>query len=237
MLNRKIKIVFTTIFITLVLFGCSSQENADSSPTTYNKLSDHLYVDDTALQINEEQRRDATKIKKQVANYVLSILNSSYNGRIGTVDGDFIAVPGLEAEIDARIVYLAQKYKDEDFSKTAAYLQYEVFDIQNDTAKVIVSVYMKNPTTGDIKAENHEGYIFIKDKNDWLLVNNIVDTGQGGSEILNELAKNTDPDEWRTDYSYENLKRSDYEDAPDYRYFMKGDGSMSVDPEKIKTEN
>lgn len=237
MFRKYIFIMVAILFFSMVSFGCSPQENAASSTTTYTKVSDSLYVDDTTVQISKEQQRDAEKIKKQVESYVLRVLYSSYNGRIGTIDGDFISSPGLEAEMDARIVYIAQKYDDEDFSNTSAYLKYEIFDIQNDTAKVIVSVYMKNPSTGDIKAENHEGYVFVKDENNWFLINDIVDTGQGGATVLNALAKNTDPEEWKTAYSYENLKRSDYETGHDFRYFMNNDGSMSVDPEKIKSEN
>ena len=79
--------------------------------------------------------------------------------------------------------------------------------------------------------ENHEGYVFIKEENDWKLINNIVDTGNGGDATLDALSKSDDPKEWRTTYNFEQLKRSDYKDAHDFTYYL--NDQYEADPQKI----
>ena len=229
----------------VLLAGCSTNSdqasrvsNPPESEEHYTKITNgdgfDFYVDDEAIQVAEDEQADAKKITDLVESYVMRVLYSSYNGRIGVVDGDTIAAPGLEAEMNARIAYLAEKYKDQDFSAMDPYLSYQVFEIKDDAAKVIVSFEMRNTKTGDVGVDNHEGYVFIKEGNDWKLINNIVDTGKGGAATLEALAKSDDPEAWRTTYSYEQLKRSDYEDAPDYSYYL--NEQFEVDPQKMAEE-
>ncbi|MDO4280103.1 MAG: hypothetical protein Q4C56_00580 [Peptococcaceae bacterium] len=238
MFKHWMKATAVAVLLGVSVLGCGAQEEAAVSTQAearYEKISDTLYVDDAAVRVNDDQAGDAKQIKDQVENLVLRVLHASYQGRIGTVDGDFIKAPGLEAELGARIAYLAQKYDDAEFANTAAYLRINHFDIQDDAAKVICDVAIKDPETGDVKVENHEGYVFVKDGDHWCLINDIVDTGRGGAKVLEALVENTNPTDWKTTYSYENLKRSDYEDAPDFVAFLSDDG-ITADPEKVSAD-
>ena len=241
-MKRLRKGLVAAVCLLVLLAGCSSHGGAGSdlssaaeSEGTYTKITNDkgvdFYVDDDAVQVAENEQADAKKIADGVDSYVLRVLYASYNCRIGGLDGDLIAASGLEAEMHARIAYIAEKYHDQDFSDMDPYLRFQVFDIKEDTAKVIVSFEMRNTKTGEVGIENHEGYVFIKDGNRWKLVNNIVDTGHGGATTLDALAKSDDPEAWRTTYSYEQLKRSDYEDAHDFTYYMNEQGE--ADPQKI----
>lgn len=233
MLKRLLPMVLL-LSLGLTLCGCST----DTSDANYTKISGSdgfsFYVDRNAVQVDKAQTADAKKITDEVESYVLTIFNRPYNGYIGVVDGDGISdsEPDLEAELDARIQYIALTYRNQNFSKAAPYLHYDTFDLKDDTAKVIISFEMKNPDTNDVLAQNHEGYIFVKNGRDWELINNIVDTGRGGDNILQELAANDDPAAWRTTYAYSQLKRSDYEDDHDFYYYWKDD--LDADIHKIR---
>ena len=54
---------------------------------------------------------------------------------------------------------------------------------------------MKNPDPNEILATNHEGYNFEKKGKEWILINNIVDTGLGGDKVLKQLEENNKPQE------------------------------------------
>ncbi len=229
---RKRTMPLLLLCLAVTLCGCG----ADTTETSYSTINSGdgfvFYVNRDAVQVDKAQAADAKAITDEVESYALTILNCPYNGRIGVVDGDRISEPGLEAELDARIQYIALSYRDQSFSNAAPYLRYDTFDLKDDTAKVIITFEMKNPDTNEVLAKNHEGYIFIKDGRDWLLANNIVDTGRGGDKILQELAANDDPQAWRTTYAYSQLKRSDYEDDHDFTYYWKDD--IDADMHKVR---
>lgn len=224
--------------VAIGLCGCSNSADESGATSvaeeTYTQITDgkgfYYYVNDDAVQVAENEQVDAKKITDSVESYTLAMY-SSYNGRLGVVDGSFIAASGLEAEMDARIRYNAEKYKEQDFSDMDPYLKFQVFDIKDDTAKVIVSFEIRDTNTGEVGIENHEGYVFIKEETDWKLINNIVDTGNGGDATLDALSKSDDPEEWRTTYNFEQLKRSDYEDAHDFTYYL--NDQYEADPQKI----
>lgn len=223
--------------LAVALCGCSAATNSSASTeANYKNISNDedfsFYIDDSAVHVDKKDAAEAKKVTDEVQSYVLSIFHRAYNGRIGVVDGDLINAPGLEAELDARIQYIALTYRDQSFSKAAPYLRYETFDLKDDTAKVIFTFEMKNPNTNEVLAKNHEGYIFVKDGRDWLLANNIVDTGRGGDKVLQELAANDDPQAWRTTYAYSQLKRSDYEDDHDFIYYWRDD--IDADIHKVR---
>ena len=167
--------------------------------------------------------------------YVSRVLVASYYGRLGVVDGDFIAASGLEAELDARIGYIAEKYKDQGLEDGVPYLRITQFAMQDDAAKVLVDFALHDPETDEVLVENQEAWLFIKDGHDWKLINNIVDTGRGGDAMLEEVAASDDPGAWRTVYSFEQCKRSDYEDAQDFSDFL-GDDGKHADPAKVAAE-
>lgn len=222
------------LMLLLSACGANSQEelsvadDADYTRITTNNGED-FYVDDKVVQVDDTQAVDAKKITDAVESYVLTVLDGPYRGRIGVVDGDFISAPGLEQELDARIKYIAATEKNQNISECDPYLRFETFDIQDDCAKVIVSFELRNSSNDEVIAENHEGYIFVKDGKYWKLENNIVDTGKGGADILRQLADNKDAQVWRTEYSYTQLKRSDYEDAYDYSYYVNENGEVDIE--------
>lgn len=138
MLKRLLPMVLL-LSLGLTLCGCST----DTSDANYTKISGSdgfsFYVDRSAVQVDKAQAADAKKITDEVESYVLTIFNRPYNGYIGVVDGDGISdsEPDLEAELDARIQYIALTYRDQNFSKAAPYLRYDTFDLKDDTAKVL----------------------------------------------------------------------------------------------------
>lgn len=224
---KCILLTIICIVCTLVFIGCSTNGTKQASTSQeghYTKISNidgfDFYVNDSIVQVDDEHQADAKRLVDAVENYVLNVLYSSYNGHVAVVDGDSIGAPGLEQEMDARIAYIAEKYGEKDFSSMAPYLRFDTFNIQDDAAKIIVSFRMQDPNSGKVMAENHEGYIFKKSGRNWLLVNNIVDTGHGGNDVLRKLAKDKDPESWKTSYAYDQLKRSDYENAHDYSYLI-----------------
>ncbi|MEE0435999.1 MAG: hypothetical protein UDB11_11480 [Peptococcaceae bacterium] len=229
--------------LTLGLCACGAEEpeqvSASAPEESYTKITSadgvDFYVDDSVVQVSDDVQADAKKITDAVESYALGVLYRGYEGNIGVVDSDKIAVLGLAAELDARTAYIAEAFSDEDFSEAAPYLRYEQFEMTDDAAKVIVTFEMKNPETDEVIADNHEGYVFKKEANDWLLVNNIVDTGHGGDEALAALADDDDAAAWTTTFSYETMKRSDYEAAHDFTYFLGEDGK-TADPAKVAAE-
>lgn len=229
--------------LTLGLCACGAEEpeqvSASAPEESYTKITSadgvDFYVDDSVVQVSDDVQADAKKITDAVESYALGVLYRGYEGNIGVVDSDKIAVLGLAAELDARTAYIAEAFSDEDFSEAAPYLRYEQFEMTDDAAKVIVTFEMKNTETDEVIADNHEGYVFKKEANDWLLVNNIVDTGHGGDEALAALADDDDAAAWTTTFSYETMKRSDYEAAHDFTYFLGEDGK-TADPAKVAAE-
>ena len=196
----------------------SSVNNEDQEKSGYQKhKTGHgidFYIDDT--QLSTDQANEQEKIKDHIEHYIMSLYYAA-SGRSGMiVDGDLIREPGLAYELDSRYPYLANAYQNVDFSEVMPFLRYESLDIQEDTAKVIVSYSFTNPKSEKMGYEQQEGYIYVKDNSHWKLVNVIVDTGKGGADMIEKLRKSTNPQEWQTDFSYSQLKRSDYEDAPNF---------------------
>lgn len=238
-MKKLSKIILLISCLLVCSAGCSpscTQVYPDSTEDKYVNISldkdSPFYANYNVVCARKDQHRDAKKITENVESFVCSVLCRAYYGRIGVVDGDDIGEPDLEAELDARTRYIAVEYKDQSFSKAVPYLRYDTFEIKDDTAKVIVVLEMKNPSTNEILAKNHEGYIFKKDGRDWLLINNIVDTGLGGDKILQQLKDNDQPQDWRTIYAYSQLKRSDYEDDHDYMYYW--DDNLGADLQKAR---
>lgn len=238
-MRTRFKTIISLLFLTLFLVGCSQNcipLYPDSAENEYINISLDkdlpFYTNYKAVCVRKSQKHDAKIITENVESFVYSVLCRAYYGRIGVVDGDDIGEPDLEAELDARTRYIAVEYKDQNFSKTVPYLKYDTFEIKDDTAKVIVSLEMKNPDTNEILATNHEGYIFEKKGKEWILINNIVDTGLGGDKVLKQLEENNKPQEWRTTFAYSQLKRSDYESDHDFLYYW--DNSLDADIHKAR---
>lgn len=230
---RKRTILLLLLCLAIILCGCNYSASTDANYKNISNDEDFsFYVDDSVVKVDKKDTAEAKKVTDEVESYVLSIFHRAYNGRIGVIDGDLISEPDLEAELDSRIQYIALTYRDQNFSKAAPYLRYDTFDLKDDTAKVIITFEMKNPDTNEVLAKNHEGYIFVKDGRDWLLANNIMDTGRGGDNVLKELAANNDPQAWRTTYAYSQLKRSDYEDDHDFTYYWRDD--IDADIHKVR---
>lgn len=241
MTKKTISLLFALI-LALALSGCGT-ETAEgpsaSSEVSYTKITnsdgDAFYLDDSVVDVAADAQADAKKITDAVQRYVVTVLYGPYRGRLGVVDGDFIAASGLEAELDARIGYIAEKYKDQGLADGGPYLRITQFAMKDDAAKVLVDFALCDPETDDVLVENQEAWLFIKDGRDWKLINNIVDTGRGGDAMLEEVAANDDPGAWRTTYSFEQCKRSDYEDAQNFLYFL-GDDGKHADPAKVAAE-
>lgn len=230
---RKRTIPLLLLCLAIILCGCNYSASTDANYKNISNDEDFsFYVDDSVVKVDKKDAAEAKKVTDEVQSYVLSIFHRAYNGRIGVIDGDRISEPDLEVELDSRIQYIALTYRDQSFSKAAPYLRYDTFDLQDDTAKVIITFETKNPDTNEVLAKNHKGYIFVKDGRDWLLANNIMDTGRGGDKVLKELAANDDPQAWRTTYAYSQLKRSDYEDDHDFTYYWRDD--IDADIHKVR---
>lgn len=241
-MSRTIISLMIALILVPGLGGCGTDAVESLSVTSedqYTKLTDSegdvFYLDDNAIDVAEDEQVDAKEISDQVQAYVMRVLVDSYRGEIGVVDGDFIAASGLEAELNARMAYIAEKYKGQDLADGVPIIRIVQFAMKDDSAKVLVDVALHDPETDKVLVEDHEAYLFIKTGTDWKLINNIVDTGRGGDEMLKEVAASDEPESWRTTYSYEQCKRSDYENAQDFCYFL-GDDGKHADPEKVAVE-
>lgn len=241
-MTKKTIAIALFLVLMLALSGCGTEAAeglSASSEASYTKITnsegDAFYLDDSVVDVAADAQADAKEITDRVRSYVSRVLVASYYGRLGVVDGDFIAASGLEAELDARIGYIAEKYKDQGLEDGVPYLRITQFAMQDDAAKVLVDFALHDPETDEVLVENQEAWLFIKDGRDWKLINNIVDTGRGGDAMLEEVAASDDPGAWRTVYSFEQCKRSDYEDAQDFSDFLAGDGKHA-DPDKVAAE-
>lgn len=214
-----------------MLVGCQQAGNEPSSTADESAYTKQVntsgetvgYVDNSVLYTQKDKAK-AKKVMDQTQTYVSGVYAAVTGHGGNVVDTDFVTDLLLVQELEARAAYLASEYKDADTSSMVPYIKFETVDIKEDAAKVIVSYSVKNPDTDDIALEQRDAYLYIKEGNNWKLNNVIFDTGHGGDKIIEKLEKEDNPDAWKNEYSYQNLKRSDYENAPDYKVLVEENG-------------
>lgn len=229
--------------------GQSESSVSDKPEGNYEQIANtnktfSYYQDDKVVKKAAEEKTDlgekadVNEIEHQVTSYALSLLYSPYKGRGVVMDSSFVSAPGLAAELDARILYVAATAALSDFSRLDFYLRFDDFTVRDDVARVEITTELRDRETNEVKTRGHEGFIFKKNGQYWDLVNDIMDTGRGGAKAIEALLATDDSERWLTDFSYSRMKRSDYEDAHDYMYFIKENSeSFELDPDKLHADD
>lgn len=221
--------VMGLMVVLLAFSGCASDTHAESpglattTITNWEGAGEEMVIDKSAVLTAGKITAEQKQVMNRVESYVVCF-SEAYNGHTCSLAGDIIEPLALVRELDARIAVLQQQGKADVTPCDGLYLTYEQLDVQGEWAKAIVSYAPRQEGTAW-----REGYLFQRDPDGrhWNLVNVIVDTGHGGDKVLDVMAASDDPQEW-AGYTYDHLKRSDYENMPNFADYLDEDGE--IDP-------
>lgn len=186
-------------------------------------------VETAAKDVGEESDVLKDIIEKYNKDVFLAII-----GQDVRVDASISNDQDLIDEMNARNKYLNQNYGGgTTFTSYHFDLKYDDISIQNDLAKVVItrkitfqtSFEDKNvPVDADLAQK--EGYIFKKENGEWKLLNVIFNSEGIPNEFIDTLLNNNSSEDWEKEFSFENLKRDQYEDTITFTEMLNDEGDI-----------